>query len=81
MSRDPSRRTDARNRSIRVRKLPPNTQEGLLQQFLEKLAPVKRVEVFADRAEAEVEFENAAVSYNPSFFIFYLWLRQSRRRM
>ncbi|KAF9811778.1 hypothetical protein IEO21_06434 [Rhodonia placenta] len=59
-NRDPSRRTDARNRSIRVRKLPPNTQEGLLQQFLEKLAPVKRVEVFADRAEAEVEFENAA---------------------
>lgn len=42
--------------------LPPATQEGLLQQTLEKLGPVKRVEVFEDKNEAVVEFQNAAVS-------------------
>ena len=47
---------------MRVRKLPPGTQEGLLQQALEKHAKVKRVEVFADIGEADVELENAAVS-------------------
>ena len=46
---------------MRVRNLPPNTQEGLLQQVLEKHAQVKRVEVFQNSNEADVELENAAV--------------------
>ncbi|KAH9925562.1 RNA-binding protein Prp24 [Fomitopsis serialis] len=59
-AKDPNVRAEIRNRTVRVRNLPANTQEGLLQQALEKLAPVKRVEVFADKAEAEVQFESAA---------------------
>ncbi|KAF4617844.1 hypothetical protein D9613_006080 [Agrocybe pediades] len=54
------RKADARNRSVRVKNLPPGTQEGLLQQVLSKFAPVKRLEVFLDKLEAVVEFENAA---------------------
>ena len=46
---------------MRVRNLPAGTQEGLLQQVLEKHAHVKRVEVFEDLGEAEVELENAVV--------------------
>ncbi|KAL0960935.1 hypothetical protein HGRIS_005940 [Hohenbuehelia grisea] len=53
-------RADERNRSIRVRNLPPNTQEGLLQQTFEKIADVKRVEVFEDKQEAVVELTSAA---------------------
>ncbi|KIK08003.1 hypothetical protein K443DRAFT_1909 [Laccaria amethystina LaAM-08-1] len=49
-----------RSRSVRIRNLPPATQEGLLQQVLEKIAPVKRVEVFVDKQEAVVELENPA---------------------
>ncbi|KAI9057468.1 RNA-binding protein Prp24 [Trametes sanguinea] len=56
----PGYREEVRNRSVRVKNLPAGTQEGLLQQALEKHAKVKRVEVFADLAEAEVELENAA---------------------
>ncbi|KAI0712607.1 RNA-binding protein Prp24 [Earliella scabrosa] len=56
----PGYRAEVRNRSVRVRNLPPGTQEGLLQQVLEKHAQVKRVEVFQDIGEAEVELENAA---------------------
>ncbi|KAG6850068.1 hypothetical protein H0H93_001618 [Arthromyces matolae] len=55
-----SRAADIRNRSIRIRNLPANTQEGLLQQAIEKIAAVKRLEVFIDQNEAVVEFENAA---------------------
>lgn len=50
---------------MRVRNLPAGTQEGLLQQMLEKIAKIKRVEVFVDLKEAVIELENAAVS--PSF--------------
>ncbi|KAH9926083.1 RNA-binding protein Prp24 [Amylocystis lapponica] len=59
-NRDPAQREEVRNRSLRIRNLPADTQEGLLQQVLEKLAPVKRVEVFTELNEADVEFENAA---------------------
>ncbi|KAI0755299.1 RNA-binding protein Prp24 [Daedaleopsis nitida] len=59
-NKEPGYRAEVRNRSVRVRNLPPGTQEGLLQQALEKHAQVKRVEVFQDEAEAEVELENAA---------------------
>ena len=54
---------EARNRSVRVRNLPAGTQEGLLQQALEKIAPVKRVQVFVDQQEAVVELESAAVRF------------------
>jgi hypothetical protein len=50
------------SRSIRLTGLVSRTQEGLLQQALEKIAKVKRVEVFADLAEAVVEFASAGVS-------------------
>jgi hypothetical protein len=53
---------DAKNRSVHIRNLPAGAQEGLLQQVLEKLAKVKRVEVFSDKNEAVVELENASVS-------------------
>lgn len=42
--------------------MPPGAQEGLLQQVLEKIVPVKRVEVFLDKQEALVELPSAVVS-------------------
>ncbi|OBZ68772.1 hypothetical protein A0H81_11060 [Grifola frondosa] len=59
-NKEPGYRAEVRNRSVRIRNLPPGTQEGLLQQALEKHAAIKRVEVFTDKNEAEVELENAA---------------------
>jgi hypothetical protein len=56
-----SRMADVRSRSVRIRNLPAVTQEGLLQQTLEKVTPLKRVEVFVEICEAVVELENAAV--------------------
>jgi squamous cell carcinoma antigen recognized by T-cells 3 len=58
------RKAEVKNRSVRIRNLPPSTQEGLLQQAIEKVAEVKRLEVFADLNEAVVELTNAAVSSN-----------------
>lgn len=52
---------DMRSRSVRIRNLPAATQEGLLQQTLEKITAVKRVEVFVEICEAVVELENTAV--------------------
>ncbi|KAH7100756.1 hypothetical protein BKA62DRAFT_705553 [Auriculariales sp. MPI-PUGE-AT-0066] len=50
-----------RERTVRVLGLPAATQEGLLQQALEKsIQGIKRVEVFEDKGEAVVEFESAA---------------------
>ncbi|KAJ8519001.1 hypothetical protein ONZ45_g3994 [Pleurotus djamor] len=54
------KRTDERNRSLRVKNLPDGTQEGLLQQFFENIAPVARVEVFQQRKEAVVTLQNIA---------------------
>ena len=54
---------EVRNRSVRISGLPSDTQEGLLQQALEKIVPVKRVEVFQDLSEATVELESAAVCH------------------
>lgn len=42
--------------------LPEGTQEGLLQQALEKIVPVKRLEVFARANEANAELNSQAVS-------------------
>ncbi|KIJ64460.1 hypothetical protein HYDPIDRAFT_111787 [Hydnomerulius pinastri MD-312] len=54
------RRAEARNRSVHIHGLPSDTQEGLLQQVLEKYAAIKRTEFFADKGEAVVELENPA---------------------
>ncbi|KAI9568595.1 hypothetical protein HD554DRAFT_2099306 [Boletus coccyginus] len=54
------RQAETRNRSVRLRNLPSDTQEGLLQQTLEKYATVNRTEFFADIGEAVVELANAA---------------------
>lgn len=45
-----------------MRGLPAGTQEGLLQQALEKIVKVERVEVFEDKHEAVAELETPAVS-------------------
>jgi len=55
-----SRQAETRSRSVRIRNLPPASQEGLLQQVIEKHALVRRVEVFQDLNEATIELENAA---------------------
>lgn len=47
---------------MRLHNLPEGTQEGLLQQALEKIVPVKRLEVFARSNEANAELNNQAVS-------------------
>ena len=57
----PTSHQDAAARSLRVKNLPEDTQEPLLQQMFEKLAPVKRVEIFVDSGEAVVELVNPAV--------------------
>ncbi|KAI6122456.1 hypothetical protein EDD16DRAFT_1570902 [Pisolithus croceorrhizus] len=54
------RRAEARNRSVRIRNLPPDAQEGLLQQVLERFVAVKRVDVLSEAREAIVELESAA---------------------
>ncbi|KAG9104040.1 Splicing factor [Ceratobasidium sp. 370] len=55
-----TRRAEVRSRSLRVRKLPPGTTDGLLQQTFEKLAPVVSVQVTEEKGEAVVELKNAA---------------------
>lgn len=55
-----SRVAEARSRSIRITDLPPATQEGLLQQMLEKIVPINRVEVLIDKQEAIVELKTPA---------------------
>lgn len=55
------RRGDILARSVRVKGLPPDTQEGLLQQEIEKIVPVRRLEVFQNRREATVELGSPAV--------------------
>lgn len=57
---------DKHARTIRLYGLPEGTQEGLLQQALEKVVPVRRLEMFAKQHEAMVELTNAAVSVRSS---------------
>lgn len=57
-----NRSSDILDRSVRLHGLPPKTQEGLLQQALEKIVPVKKVEFFQDTGEASAELASAAVS-------------------
>lgn len=48
---------------------------------MEKIAPLKRVEVFVDEKEAVVEFENAAVSYGFYCPIAILIAVQTHRKL
>lgn len=58
-------------RSVRIKKVPAEADEGLLQQTLEKIASgIKRVEIFKDIGEATVEFDTMAVSLG--VFVNYL---------
>lgn len=57
-----NRTSDILARSVRLHGLPPKTQEGLLQQALEKIVPVKKLEVFQDLGQATAELSSAAVS-------------------
>lgn len=49
---------EKRARQVQLYDLPEGTQEGLLQQELEKIMPVKRLEIFASSKEAVVELES-----------------------
>ena len=55
-------KSETKSRSVRLKGLPEGTQEGLLQQILEKIVPVKRLEVFEGKREALVELTSVAVS-------------------
>lgn len=57
---DRHKEKEIKDRSIKLTGLPPKTQDGLLQQCLEKLTNVKRVEVFNEEGKAIVEL--AAIS-------------------
>ena len=57
---------DILSRSVRIKNLPPGTQEGLLQQVLEQHAIVKRVEIFEEINIATVELENISVGPKPA---------------
>ncbi|KAG9040601.1 Splicing factor [Tulasnella sp. UAMH 9824] len=55
------KKADLIARSVRIRKVPAEADEGLLQQTLEKVASgIKRVEIFKDIGEATVEFDTMA---------------------
>lgn len=51
--------TERRERTVYVFDIPPGSQEGLLQQALEKHYPVRRVELFAHKGQARVELKSA----------------------
>ncbi|KAB5593411.1 RNA-binding protein [Ceratobasidium theobromae] len=55
-----SRKAEIRSRSLRVRKVPPEATDGLLQQAFEKLAPVVSVQVLEGKGEAVVELKHAS---------------------
>lgn len=57
-----SEAAERRTRTVYIYDLPEGTQEGLLQQELEKIVPIKRLEVFQSSHHAAVELENQAVS-------------------
>ncbi|GAA5875208.1 hypothetical protein JCM3774_004169 [Rhodotorula dairenensis] len=54
------RRPEVEDLGIRVRGLAPETQEAIIQQEFEKIAPVRRINYIAGTTEAVVIFENAA---------------------
>ncbi|GAA6048750.1 hypothetical protein JCM3770_003941 [Rhodotorula araucariae] len=56
----PERRSETENRGVRVRGLATDTQEAVIQQEFEKIAPVFRVNYVAGSTEAVVLLENPA---------------------
>ncbi|GAA6015137.1 hypothetical protein JCM10207_003614 [Rhodosporidiobolus poonsookiae] len=54
------RRAESENRGIRVRGLVPGTDEAVIQQTFEKIAPVQAINYEVGSTEALVLFENAA---------------------
>lgn len=56
-----ARTTEIENRSLRVRGIPPGTEEPIVQQAFEKFARVRMVVMEVGASEALIEFENAAV--------------------
>ena len=54
-------KAERRIRTVRLFNLPEATQEGLLQQALEKIVPVVRLELFAKSHEAIAELSSQAV--------------------
>ncbi|TNY18454.1 hypothetical protein DMC30DRAFT_53948 [Rhodotorula diobovata] len=56
----PERRVETENRGVRVRGLANDTQEAVIQQEFEKIAPVRRVNYVAGSSEAVVLLENPA---------------------
>ncbi|GJN94155.1 hypothetical protein Rhopal_007229-T1 [Rhodotorula paludigena] len=54
----PGARVETENRGIRVKGLLPDTQEAIIQQEFEKLAPVRMVNYVAGSTEAVVLLEN-----------------------
>lgn len=57
----PGARVETENRGIRVKGLLPDTQEAIIQQEFEKLAPVRMVNYVAGSTEAVVLLENPGV--------------------
>ena len=55
----PGSHQDLVTRPLRVKNVPEDTQEALLQQGFEKLVPVKRVASFVNLGEAVVELVNS----------------------
>ncbi|BGP27978.1 Splicing factor [Rhodotorula toruloides] len=56
----PEKGVEKENRGVRVLGLDPSTQEAIIQQEFEKLAPVRRVNYIAGSTEAVVLLENPA---------------------
>ncbi|BGP20599.1 hypothetical protein JCM10213_007133 [Rhodosporidiobolus nylandii] len=54
------KKTETETRGIRVRGLAPGTEEAIIQQTFEKIAPVERVNFEVGSSEAVVLFEKAA---------------------
>ncbi|GAA5836247.1 hypothetical protein JCM11251_001440 [Rhodosporidiobolus azoricus] len=54
------KKSETENRGVRVRGLAPGTEEAIIQQTFEKIAPVQRVNYEEGATEAVVLFENAA---------------------
>nr|XP_019045381.1 hypothetical protein I302_05770 [Kwoniella bestiolae CBS 10118]OCF24311.1 hypothetical protein I302_05770 [Kwoniella bestiolae CBS 10118] len=57
--RKPDQAAERRDRLITLANLPEKTQEGLLHQALEKIIPVRRLEVFAKTHEAVAELDSS----------------------
>ncbi|GAA5897738.1 hypothetical protein JCM5296_000867 [Sporobolomyces johnsonii] len=55
----PERKVETESRSVRVRGLAPGTEEAIIQQAFEKLAPVRRIIFEAGSTEAVVLLEHA----------------------